>query len=174
MKKALKTIRVLFAFFLILGPMQSWKTDTIAALISTVIGVFLLFVPLFLQKRKKVPTQKEDTIEYHVITKENVNKFSHNSGMFDYEYSDCGIYRPDSVNLPMPPIGAALRFALDPENEYDDKAIKAVWEARTVGWLYRKGKREMIRDWIKRGDYYEAEVSENDPELKFWIGMDKG
>lgn len=96
-----------------------------------------------------------------------------NLGMYDYEYDDIGVYRPKGLDLPLPPIGAQIEFENDPMNEYDDKAIKAVWDGQTVGWLYRKGKREMIRDWIDRGDYYIAEVTENDPELKFWIGMDR-
>jgi len=102
-----------------------------------------------------------------------VSSGSNDDSMYDYEYNDVGVYRPDTADLPLPPIGAALEFENDPTNPYDDKAIKAVWEGRTVGWLYRKGKREMIRDWIDRGDYYVAEVTENDPELRFWIGMDR-
>lgn len=121
--------------------------------------------------RVKIAPQSEP--EVHVITKEEASSFSGEKGMYDYEYSDCGIYRPDNLELPMPPVGAQITFENDPENEYDNEAIKAVWEGQTVGWLYRKGKREMIRDWIDRGDYYVAEVTENDPELKFWIGMDR-
>jgi len=173
MKKAFTVIRVLLALFLIIGACGNRAEFPVAAPISIVLGVLLLLWPLFalLLARKKAASAPQP--EVHVITKAEAATFSNEKGMYDYEYSNCGIYRPEGLDLPLPPVGALLTFEEDPENVYDADAVKAVWNGQTVGWLYRKGKREMIRDWIQRGDEYMAEVTANTPELKFWIGMNK-
>ena len=169
-------VKLFICAFLIIGGWGNRSTSPVAAWVSIIAGVIILIWPLLglvLSKKKKIE-EPEVVPAVTTNTKPSAAAGSANrSGMYDYEYAVIGVYRPDTGDLPLPPIGAALEFENDPTNPYDDKAIKAVWKGQTVGWLYRKGKREMIRDWIDRGDYYVAEVTENDPELRFWIGMDR-
>lgn len=169
-------VKLLICAFLIIGGWGNRSTWPVAAWVSIVAGVIILIWPLLgwaLSKKKK--NEDPEVVPITTAAAKNTAAASNanRSISHDYEYNDVGVYRPKKENLPLPPVGAALEFENDPTNPYDDKAIKAVWEGQTVGWLYRRGKREMIRDWIDRGDYYVAEVTENDPELKFWIGMDR-
>lgn len=181
--KILKFFCILTGIVLVAGPFMAGGQKPTTIFLSVVIGLVLIVLP-FLKKirqlaglrkamknTKDIRTKPYRTVE---ITPADIGRPSGvNEEDYKYSYTNNGVYRPDTVDLPLPPVGAELTFEEDPENPYDSEAIKAVWEGETVGWLYRKGKREMIRDWIQRGDPYYAEVTSNDPGLVFWIGMDR-
>ena len=70
----------------------------------------------------------------------------------------------------MPDEGEELTFVEEPDNPVDDKAIKAVYydenyEEQVAGYLNRTKLREMVRDWLDRGDVYTCYVESNSPKL---------
>lgn len=96
---------------------------------------------------------------------------------YQYEYENVGLYRPAGIESEMPEIGDEVFFMLDPTNEYDCDAVKAVsyqnGELVTVGYCNRNKIRDIITDFLNREDEIYAEVTGNDPKLKVWIGMTK-
>lgn len=96
------------------------------------------------------------------------------SGGRSYDYSRVGLYRPEDAVGPMPPLGAELEFEAEPDNPYDDQAIKAVYNGETVGYMNRTQLREMIRDWLDNDYTYTAEVTRADSRLEFDIHFERG
>lgn len=85
-------------------------------------------------------------------------------------YDRVGIYRPAGACGPMPRINQFIFLQLDPENPYDSEAIRAVYfddehQLQIAGYMNRTKLREMVRDWIDRGDELDCFVEENDPKL---------
>ena len=92
-----------------------------------------------------------------------------------YEYTDVKVFRPDDISSAIPPLGESITFDFAPENPYDSEAIKAVYDfgdgPETVGYMYRGRLRDMMRDWLKRGDQYDAEVTDDDERLVVTISF---
>ena len=167
-------IKLLICAFLIIGGLGNLKESPGFALGSIAIGVLILawpLLPLLFTAKEKPPVEPSTPVP---VSSAGAASFSGEaSGEYQYEYSGVGLYRPSGAVGSMPPVGALLKFELDPENPYDKDAIKAVYNGETVGYMNRTKLREMIRDWIEGGYPYIAEVTKNDPKLEFWIGMDR-
>ena len=167
-------IRILISAFLIFGGAGNIKTSPGMAVGSIVIGVLILawpLLPLLFTAKKKPPVELSAPVP---VSSASAASFSGEpSGEYQYEYNGVGLYRPAGAVGAMPPVGALLKFELDPENPYDKDAIKAVYNGETAGYMNKTKLREMIRDWIESGYPYIAEVTKNDPKLEFWIGMDR-
>ena len=98
---------------------------------------------------------------------------------YDYGYDHVGLFRPSRTLGPVPPVGTQVFFKEEPDNPYDDEAVKAVWffngEERLAGYLYRsdEGIRSMIRDWLAREDEYYAVVINNYDKPRLFIGFNR-
>ncbi len=167
-------IKLLICAFLIIGGLGNLKESPGFALGSIAVGVLILAWPLLLllfAAKKNPPVEPSAPVP--VFSTEAASFSGEASGEYQYEYSGVGLYRPAGAVGAMPPVGALLKFELDPENPYDKDAIKAVYNGETAGYMNKTKLREMIRDWIEGGYPYIAEVTKNDPKLEFWIGMDR-
>lgn len=166
-------IKLLICAFLIIGGLGNLKESPGFALGGIAIGVLILAWPLLLLFTAKKKPPVEPSTPVPVSSAAAASFSSEASGEYQYEYSGVGLYRPAGAVGSMPPVGALLKFELDPENPYDKNAIKAVYNGETVGYMNKTKLREMIRDWIEGGYPYIAEVTKNDPKLEFWIGMNR-
>ena len=82
-------------------------------------------------------------------------------------YDNVSIYRPKGACGEMPEVGETIYFVQDPQNPYDSEAIKAYYinflgEDVIAGYMNRTKLRDMVRDWLIRGDKYSCEVVKND------------
>lgn len=173
MKKYL--IWLLICAFLVIGGWGNRESFPVAAWVSIVLGVVVLLWPLgmllFSQKAKLAAVGNNAVTQAKRSSSDTLEK---ETGLYDWEYSEVGLYRPAGAVSAMPPLGAKLRFEEEPENPYDAAAVRAVYNGETVGYFNKTKLRDMVRDWINRGDFYKAEVTRNDTRLECWIGMDKG
>lgn len=96
-----------------------------------------------------------------------------------YEYENVGIYRPKNAEIgEMPPVGFYVAFEQDPENPYDNHAVKAIrydmeGKPYTVGWLNRGKLRDMVWDWIENYQDYEAVVTRADDKLEVKLTLSR-
>ena len=96
-----------------------------------------------------------------------------------YEYENVGIYRPKNAEIgEMPPVGFCVVFEQDPENPYDNHAVKAIrydmeGKPYTVGWLNRGKLRDMVWDWIENYEDYEAVVTRADDKLEVKLTLSR-
>ena len=48
--------------------------------------------------------------------------------------------------------GKSLDIVLEPENEYDSRAVALYLEGKKIGYVHKGRLQDMIHDWIERGD----------------------
>ena len=91
-----------------------------------------------------------------------------------YSYERVGLYRPEDVE-PMPPLGSSLLLEREEDNPYDQKAVRAVkWTSEGVkvyGYMNKGKLRDMVSDFLDRGDPVMTKVTRADDKLELWIGM---
>jgi len=71
-------------------------------------------------------------------------------------------------------MGDEIKFVPEPENEYDEKAIKIMWNDTFIGYVHKNFLQGMILDWIKRGDPIQAAINDVDLEnqkITFMIAL---
>lgn len=174
---SLRAVRIAVALFLILGGALNIKEQTGAAIVSILIGCVLLFwKPLFallflmFEPKSKVATASETPASG---SKQEIDLLQE---AFDYSYTDVGLYRPPDVTA-MPNVGDTVLLELEPDNPYDSKTVRAVrWtDAGPVVFGYmNKGKlRDMVTDFLNRGQTVVAKVTRADDKVEIWIGMDR-
>lgn len=187
-KQGLKALCALVGLGLVACGCQMFYTKhPVAAVITLILGLGVgaigaLAIRSIVKARKEPPVEErkyrivEATPEPASSAVRSTPSFSvtyqGGGGSKDYEYTSVGIYRPKGV-ADMPPIGADIEFEEDPENPYDILAIKAVYEGETIGYLNKGKIRNMIRDWLQRGDYYSATISRADDRLEFDIELSR-
>jgi len=94
-------------------------------------------------------------------------------GLHDLEYTRVGLFRPADVTAPMPPVGEEVDLEPEPDNPYDDKAVRAVYDGETVGYMNRKGPRGAVLRAFDQGQIVWAEVTRADDRLEIYIGIDR-
>ena len=90
----------------------------------------------------------------------------------DYTYTDVDVYRPSDRNFFVPEFCDRVFFFHEPTNKYDDKAIlvtKRIDGTDPIGYLNKGKLRNMVTDWIDRGDTYQANVSSKDDQVQLQI-----
>ena len=60
-------------------------------------------------------------------------------------------------------IGKNVNLVPEPENEYDNKAVAVYYEGQKAGYLFRGDGKDMVNDWIKRGELFVAYVHKIQP-----------
>lgn len=136
-------------------------------------GILCLLIGLVLLFRKKIP----EIIRAIKSKNETKTETTAITGAFDYEYTNVGLYRPEGAVGPMPKVGSAITFEFEPENPYDSDAVKAVYAENgqiwTVGYMNKGTLRDMVTDFLNRGQLVFAKVTRADDKLEIWMGMDK-
>ena len=91
-----------------------------------------------------------------------------------YSYEHVSLYRPEDVD-PMPPLGASLMLEREADNPYDPEAIRAVkWSkdgVKVYGYMNKGKLRDMVSDFLDRGETILTKVTRADDKLEIWIGM---
>lgn len=183
MLKVLRWVRrILGVGFLVVG-FQKLPTDGWSFIVGLVIGLLLLSPEIVilvaaLKKPDKAaeaapPAPAEEPV---VLSRKTLAGYSNDDSdvkMYDYDYDDVGIYRPEGVTF-MPAVGDAVTLELEPDNPYDDKAVVAKVKGEHIGYLYRGKLKDMVVDFLNSPSaYIVAEVTRADSRVEIWIGMDR-
>lgn len=184
----MKKIKNFFAGIISIG-ITAVLIDNFKVLVTVLLVLAVLFVIFRLAWRmgthlgKAVEAKEETSVQHPSPELDNVTvTFSESKTAAKFStpatigssgsmlYDRVGIYRPAGACGPMPEVGQHLSFQLDPNNPYDDQAIRAVyWDSNNqlqiAGYMNRTRLREMIRDWIEREDDLDCWVESNDQKL---------
>ena len=78
-----------------------------------------------------------------------------------YEYSDVGVFVPDTSIFDRPDVveGATVTLRQEPTNKYDNSAVAVVIGRKRIGYLYRGRLQDMANDWLYRGDSVHGRIS---------------
>lgn len=87
-------------------------------------------------------------------------------------YKNVSIYTPEDYNLDLKLIDRfdKIHFELEPDNEYDSGAVKIFCANTDIGYLYKNGFQEMVRDFIEKDDRFViGHISNIDENGKIFI-----
>lgn len=79
----------------------------------------------------------------------------------EYRYTDVGVYMPDVSVMIRDDFeeGASLTFKQEPSNKYDPRSVAVRLKGKRIGYLYRGKLRDMVNDWLERGDKVRGRIS---------------
>lgn len=84
---------------------------------------------------------------------------SQSTGEYDYDNVDVCIIREMEPDLSDVSEGDDVDLVLEPENEYDSRAVAVYIGGEHIGYLYRGKLKNMVYDFLRREDDVSAEVS---------------
>lgn len=83
-----------------------------------------------------------------------------------YDYEDVNLFVPDSASFSKMDIGTKLNAYQDPDNPYDNKAVRLEWNSDTLAYFYRGKLQDMANDYLKFGGAVHGVVTALFPQEK--------
>ena len=83
------------------------------------------------------------------------------NNILTYKYSRVSIAFPERVNVGL---GSFVDFEKEPNNEFDDKAVKVMSIGKKIGYIYRGKLQDMLNDFLKKDWHVEGIVDSVSPD----------
>lgn len=171
---AVAAVLIFFASAFISAMVDAYGVAAVVAVCVLILAA-VIAVLVLIRRRKKLNAEREKAEAQSRVIRINVPDVKAVPvTTASRVYDAVGLYRPPHACGPMPEVGEPLTFLEEPENTYDSEAIKAVYyddncDEQIAGYMNRTKLREMVRDWLKRGDSYACEVEATSPKLTVTI-----
>lgn len=172
------TWKLIVGAIFILAGLGGFKSSVIGAIACLIIGAWLLYSHFRPSSKKQ---ERQSTSEPHPQQEsaQDERKIVHIPSKIDgksvrYKYNDVELFTPDGTKIrSMPVCGDAVELVFEPDNVYDNRAIKAVVNGEFVGYMHKGRLQDMIHDFKDAGLPIFSYVSSVGDHIRIYIAFYK-
>lgn len=139
-------MKILGIVFAVCGVIVLLNADFDSAVVCFALAA--LFLCLWYRKRKA-------TAPINPVLAAELSEWpeTFNGEALAYHYEEIKLYTPPKYQKSRPRIkaGTELEVMPEPENPYDNCAVKFTYKGKTLGYVYKGGLQDMFNDWFTYG-----------------------